>query len=115
MPGLAGAGPLDAPTDRFDELLDAGRVALRSAYRPGVLATHMHVIASQLCRSGPVQRSLFEPPAEPMQSVARLKREVNQAVGRFALRSGATLPLQAVYDDHTNDYDICDVRGKTRF
>ncbi|HEX4611402.1 MAG TPA: nucleotidyltransferase [Urbifossiella sp.] len=47
----AGSCPLEAPSDRFDELLDAARVALRQAYIPGGTATHMHVIAPELRRA----------------------------------------------------------------
>jgi len=62
-----------------------------------------------------VQLSLFDAPAEQTAAVARLKREVNAEVGRFALRSGATLPLADVYRDEAQSYDICDVRGKICF
>jgi DNA polymerase V len=40
-----GSCPLEPPSDRFDDLLDAARVALRQAYIRGATATHMHVIA----------------------------------------------------------------------
>ena len=45
------------------------------------------------------QLGLFDAPAEQAETVARLKREVNAEMGRFALRSGATLPLVEVYRD----------------
>jgi DNA polymerase V len=44
-----------------------------------------------------------------------LKQSVNDRHGRFALRSGATLPLAEVYRDRENGFDICDVHGKTCF
>ena len=47
--------------------------------------------------------------------MAEVKREVNAEMGRFALRSGATLPLADVYRDEAQGYDICDVRGKICF
>jgi hypothetical protein len=75
----------------------------------------MHVNASQLRRPGFSQLGLFEPPAEQARAVAQVKREVNACVGRFALRSGATLPLADVYRDEAQSYDICDVRGKICF
>jgi DNA polymerase V len=108
---------IDTPSDRFDELLDVGRVALRQAYRPGAGATHMHLIAQKLRRGGFFQRSLFDavPDRERAAAVAKLKRNVNAEVGRFTLRSAATLAIKAIYDDPTNGYDICDVRGKTCF
>ena len=75
----------------------------------------MHVTASQLRGPGFVQRGLFEPPEEQYRAAARAKREVNEALGRFTVRSGATLPLQDVYRDEAQSYDICDVRGKMCF
>ena len=38
-----------------------------------------------------------------------------RGLGRFTLRSGATLPLADVYRDEAQGYDICDVRGKICF
>jgi nucleotidyltransferase/DNA polymerase involved in DNA repair len=107
--------PLENPTDRFDLLLEAGRVALRRAWAPGKQVNRMHLLASDLRRPGYRQRGLFEPPEEQARAVAKLKREVNATVGRFALRSGATLPLYDVYRDEAQSYDICDVHGKICF
>lgn len=106
---------LVSPTDRFDLLLAAGGRCFRRAWLPPLAASRMHVTASKLTRPGFVQRGLFDPPAEPAVSVARVKREINDALGRFALRSGATLPLADVYRDAAQGYDICDVRGKICF
>lgn len=106
---------LPAHTDRFDLLMDAARPALTKAWSTDRPATRMHVTLSQLRRPGFVQLGLFDAPAEQADAMAKLKREVNAAVGRFALRSGATLPLADVYRDETQSYDICDVRGKICF
>jgi hypothetical protein len=40
---------------------------------------------------------------------------VNDRHGRFASRSGATLPLVEVYRDRANGFDISDVHGKMCF
>ncbi len=114
-PHGVGAATPEVPTDRFDLLLDAARFALRQAYRPGRLAERMELVASELQGRENRLRSLFEPPGERAEAIARVKREVNAAVGRFALRSGATLPLKRVYDDPSHGYDVCDIRGKTCF
>jgi nucleotidyltransferase/DNA polymerase involved in DNA repair len=108
---------LPVPTDRFDLLLEACRPCLRRAWIPRALAQRMHLIAEDLHRRDPRPLALFDSPAEHDRAaaVARLKREVNARVGRFALRSGATLPLKAIYADRANGYDICDVRGKMCF
>lgn len=49
------------------------------------------------------------------EKLAELKAAVNEKFGRFKLRSGTTLHLPAVYADPSNDFDICDVRGKVCF
>jgi DNA polymerase V len=106
---------LPLPSDRFDELLDATRVALRRAYVPGSTATHLHVVAPQLRRARGVQLSLFDEPDPRAEAVAAVKEAVNARFGRFKLRSGTTLFLPRVYRDPANDFDVCDVRGKVCF
>lgn len=115
--GRAGQGQvtLPAPSDRFDVLLDAARPCLRRAWVPRVAAARMHLIAERLTPRGSSQLSLFDPPAPRGEDLARVKHEVNEKVGRFALRSAATLPLVGIYADPANGYDICDVRGKVCF
>jgi hypothetical protein len=75
----------------------------------------MHLTTSQLKRPGFVQLGLFDTPGERARAVATAKREVNARLGRFTLRSGATLPLADVYRDEAQGYDICDVHGKMCF
>ncbi len=106
---------LPSPTDRFDLLLAAARACFQRAWIPGLAATYMHVNAMQLRRPGSVQLGLFDPPEEQARAVARAKRAVNTQLGRFVVRSGATLPLTDVYRDEAQNYDICDVRGKLCF
>ena len=99
-----------APSDRFDVLLDALRPCLRRAWVPCVAAERMHVFAEMLVPKGAVQLGLFDPPGARAEAVTTLKRAVNGRHGRFALRSGAALPLVEVYRDPANRFDICDVR-----
>ena len=110
-----GGAPLDAPTDRFDALLDAARVALRRAYVPRATATHLHVLAPRLRPARGQQLTLFAAPDPKLERLARAKAAVNDKLGRFKVRSAATLYLPAVYADPANDLDICDVRGKVCF
>ena len=114
-PGAAGVVRLDVPADRFDTLFPAAKLGLRRAWRPVAEATHMHVIASDL-RAGPAwPRSLFDPPDDRAEAVEELKHEVNEELGRWTLRSGATLYANEFYADPANEYDVCDVRGKFCF
>ena len=105
------------PTDRFEELLEAAKQGLRQVWRPGQWATHMHLIATELVRPGNWQRSLFAENAaeERAETLARLKRDINERYGRFKLRSGATLYANEFYSDAANEYDICDIHGKFCF
>lgn len=102
------------PSDRFDILLDAARSALRATWRPRKTATHMHVIASHL-RRGAVQQSLFDPPDAKLEAVARVKREINEQLGRWKIRSGSTLLANTWYEDPANEHEVCDIRGKFCF
>lgn len=117
--GQAGVGQIhiSVPTDRFDLLLDAARPCLRQAYIRHVPAQRMHVIAENLHRRDPRPLDLFEPVArhDRAEAVARVKGQINTRIGRFALRSAATLPLKSIYADMANGYDICDVHGKICF
>ena len=104
-----------APTDRFDVLLDTLRPCLRRAWIPRASAQRMHLFAESLRPRNRSQLGLFDLPGERAEAIARLKRKVNARHGRFALRSAATLPLASIYRHTSNEYDICDVRGKMCF
>ncbi len=106
---------LPQPTDRFDLLLQAANHCFRRAWVPGLAASRMHLNAMKLRRPGFVQQGLFEDCGDRQMAIAKVKREVNARIGRFAVRSGATLPLYDVYRDEAQSYDICDVRGKMCF
>jgi DNA polymerase V len=73
------------------------------------------IVTGTLTPRSPAQPSLFDGPGERAETLARVKREVNLRHGRFAVRSGATLPLASIYRDVANDFDVCDVRGKSCF
>jgi DNA polymerase V len=113
--GVAARVDLPQPTNRFDRLMEAGRNCLRRAWDHAHPVNRMHLFATRLCRPGFVQQGLFETPEENGALIARVKRAVNAKLGRFAVRSGATLPLYEVYRDSAQSYDICDVRGKVCF
>jgi nucleotidyltransferase/DNA polymerase involved in DNA repair len=117
--GQVGLGQttLTVPSDRFDVLLDAARPCLRRAWVPRVAATRMHLFAERLTPRACTPLGLFDRVDDRNRAlaIARLKREVNTRIGRFALRSAATLPLGTIYRDSSNEYDICDVRGKICF
>lgn len=115
--GQAGEGraSLPEPADQFDVLLEALRPCVRQAWIPNVPAGRMHLLADELCPKSQRQLTLFEVSSESTKTVAALKKSINDRHGRFAVRSGATLPLEGMYADSAHSYDICDVRGKTCF
>ena len=49
------------------------------------------------------------------QGPSRVKAEVGQKIGRWAVRSGATLHLPQIYRDKSNEFEVCDIRGKFCF
>ena len=83
-----GAARLDCPSDRFEDLLGAAREALRRAYVPDAVATHMHVIALDFCRARGCQTSLFDAPDPTRDTVAAVSAAVNERYGRFKVRGG---------------------------
>lgn len=65
---------------------------------------------------GPARsRTLAKLICDSAERAAAVERVVNARRGRFALRWAATRPPSGVNNDSANQYDICDVRGKTCF
>ena len=95
-----GAGTnLEAPANRFDTLVEVFQQLFRRTYQRRLLVSRMHLLAHKLEAADCAQRGLFDPPEEPERTLAQTKRRINKEVSRFALRSGATLPLKDWYDD----------------
>lgn len=106
---------LMATSWRFEDLCLAALRLLHRLWSGNEMVHYMHVIAGRLRERRHAQRSLFPLGDEREEILDRLKHNVNESVGRFALRSGATLPLADVYGDPANAYDICDIYGKSCF
>jgi nucleotidyltransferase/DNA polymerase involved in DNA repair len=100
---------------QFDELSDAALHLLNRLCGKDRMVHYMHVIAGRLRDRRHSQQSLFAVSDKREETIDRLKHRVNESIGRFALRSGATLPLADVYGDPANAYDICDIYGKSCF
>jgi len=79
-----------------------------------VRVEYMHLIADKLQPRSCWQRGLFVSKRLD-ERLAAVKRQINAKIGRFALRTAVTLPLVETYADETNDYDICDIYGKSCF
>jgi DNA polymerase V len=115
-PGRAMRCSLLGSTAENDELRDAALWLLPQVWQPPSATVHyMHVIADRLRPLVGRQRSLFERPRVKDERIEAVKRQINDVVGRFAVRSGSTLPLEDVYSDPANSYDIPDIHGKTCF
>jgi DNA polymerase V len=113
--GASARCPLSGNTDRFDLLLEAASIGLSRCWRPGLVVTHMHLVAGDLRQPGFVQPGLFDAPPEPAERLARVKAEVGRKIGRWVVRSGATLHLPQIYRDKSNEFEVCDIRGKYCF
>lgn len=96
-------------TSGFSTIFSAAQMLLQS-YRESNLVCGMHIEAELLSNRRQRQLSLFE-----NETANRIKIDLNEKMGRFALRSGATLHLPEMYADVSHSYDICDVNGKTCF
>jgi DNA polymerase V len=106
---------LPRATADFTLIHEAGLKLLGRCWRPGIVVAYMHLIASELAPRACAQKSLFDPPTPREKLLAQVKRQINRRLGRFTLRSGATLPLADIYTDEANAYDVCDIYGKTCF
>jgi nucleotidyltransferase/DNA polymerase involved in DNA repair len=106
---------LSSATADFHVIHPAALQLLSMCWRQGVVVSYMHLIAENLTLREFAQRSLFDESSPKQKAIAEVKRSINSRVGRFALRSGATLPLDDIYHDETSSYDICDIYGKTCF
>jgi nucleotidyltransferase/DNA polymerase involved in DNA repair len=113
--GAARRVSLSAATADFHILHPAALRLLKICWPAGRVVAYMHLIAENLSARQFAQRSLFEQSTPKQKAIAEVKRSINRRVGRFALRSGATLPLDDIYSDETSSYDICDIYGKTCF
>lgn len=112
---VSGDIPLPEPTARFDLLLTAARELLTGLWQPPLVVTGVYLLVSRLHYGPLVQKSLFTPANPTAERIALVKRLVNARIGRFAVRSGATLPLYDVYQDEAQQFDICDIPGKMCF
>ncbi|QDU49144.1 DNA polymerase Y family protein [Gimesia panareensis] len=107
-----GRTPLAVPSASFRTIYDAVMPMLAAAPKDH-LVSHMHIIAENLVWRDRIQKSLFFEDAQS--PLDELKRNINQKLGRFAIRSAETLPLHEIYHDTTHNYDICDISGKMCF
>ena len=105
---------LPSATADYGLLASAALWMWRQCWHGQTLA-YMHVIAERLMSRRCFQRGLFDQPTEQEERLAAAKRLINERLGRFILRSGATLSLADIYRDEANSYDICDVYGKACF
>ena len=81
-------------------LAEAGKKLLGRA-RVRQRVARMHLWAQRLTRRTLVQGVLFPAHDEAAQRAAEVKRNVNGKLGRFAVRSGDTLPLWDIYAART--------------
>ncbi len=108
-----GSVALLGATSLFEDIAPAARALFDEAWK-GRAVNYMHVIAERLQTKDRAQRGFFDRD-DSRPSMTTLMRKVNAKCGRFAVRSGATLPIADIYTDEASSYDICDIHGKTCF
>ncbi|MCA9067563.1 MAG: hypothetical protein KDA84_01485, partial [Planctomycetaceae bacterium] len=96
-----------------EQLQPAAMALLEKGWQEGETVTHLHLIAGDIARRQERQLSLFD--MKPQSRIDQLKQQINGKLGRFVIRSGATLHLPDLYQDASHDYEICDVQGKMCF
>jgi len=115
-PERASRRSLLGSTADFERLACAAIEMMPGTWQPRYAMVHyMHVIAGSLWQRSNRQLGLFDDDLHQTAAIADTKRRINDRVGRFALRTGSTLPLSDVYADPANEYDICDIHGKMCF
>lgn len=105
---------LPGATADYEQIVSATLQLWEQIWRGQILA-YMHVLAERLSSRRCFQQGLFDQPTDQQVRLADAKRRINERVGRFALRSAATLPLVQLYGDPANNYEVCDIQGKTCF
>jgi len=105
---------LPSATADYGQIVSATMQLWRQIWHGQILA-YMHVMAERLTSRRCFQRGLFDQPTEQQERLSDAKRQINERIGRFALRSAATLPLTELYLDAANNYEVCDIQGKTCF
>jgi nucleotidyltransferase/DNA polymerase involved in DNA repair len=113
--GWCGRATLPTATANFNVIVRAAKQLLDVACQAKPFVSGMHILAEKLTKRQDVQLDLFVPNHRSVDALSNLKHAINEKLGRFAVRSADTLPLAEIYDDRANQYDICDVHGKTCF
>lgn len=99
MVNRSAGADLESATDRFDILVDVFGTLFQRCHIQGLFVSRMHLLAMKLENADEAQRGLFDPPEEPARTLSETKSAINKAISRFAVRSGATLPIKDWYDD----------------
>lgn len=104
------------PTAAFLDLMSAAKAMLIQACDLGRPINRMQIMAEKLSPRSCYQKGLW-PNTEPEKHsfISAVKAEINEKIGRFALRGGETAALPEIYADDASEWDICDIRGKICF
>lgn len=112
--GWSESAAFSVETANFNQLLNELQ-KMHRRHLDGIPVHRMHLLADQLYRRSPRQGDLFTRRDPKWERVADAKRQINERLGRFKVRSAATLELEGIYEDESHGYDICDIRGKMCF
>lgn len=113
--GTFGRAELLEPSAHYEEIFPIALSLFLAAWKDGQKINYMHVFGEKLQFRSCYQASLFSKKNSGVPDTSAIIRLVNDKVGRFAVRTGTTIPLYDIYSDKAQSYDICDVHGKICF
>lgn len=102
-------------TDDYFEIQTAFRLCFKKLYRRGEAYSAMHLYSTILRPAYSGQSSLFYSRNDRAEDVKKLKLTLQKRFGGYSLRSASTAYTPEVFADPANNYEICDIRGKTCF
>lgn len=107
--------PLPVFTNNYSLLLLSLRSAFEKSFVAGVSYCASHLLGEPVRAGGKGQLEMFELEDEKSRALVKLRRELNEKFGVFAVRGGATAYVPKVFKDDASHFEISDVEGKFCF
>lgn len=109
------AWPFPDYTDDYFLIQEAFRALFKKIYHRGEAYSAMHLYSTELQPAAEGQRSLFPEQNPRAERIKALRLHLQERFGGYTVRSAATAFTPEVFEDPANNYEICDIRGKTCF
>lgn len=108
---------LEDSTNDYGALMEVLQELFEKLFTPGFYYTRVHLYLLSLRSENPRQLNLFDDHDQRKEAerIRLAKEDLFRRFGQFAVRSGATGFVPAVFKDRTSDIEICDLEGKHCF